>query len=100
MLQSKQVWLPVLHEPTRVNKVITQSLYSTKLIAHCENETKDPVTNYSKQSSVQILIGPEGDFTKEEIALALDNSFQPVTLGENRLRTETAGVVAATILSL
>ncbi len=100
MLQSKQVWLPVLHEPTLLNKVITHSLYSIKLIAHCANETKNPVTNYSQQSSVQILIGPEGDFTKEEIALALNNNYEPVALGETRLRTETAGVVAATILCL
>jgi 16S rRNA (uracil1498-N3)-methyltransferase len=100
MLQSKQAWLPVLHQPTLLNKVVTHSLYSIKLIAHCENETKKPVTDYSKQSSVQILIGPEGDFTKEEIALAIENNFQPVTIGENRLRTETAGVVAATILCL
>jgi 16S rRNA (uracil1498-N3)-methyltransferase len=100
MLQSKQFWLPALHEPTSVNEVITNSKYSTKLIAHCGDETKNPVANFSKQQSVQILIGPEGDFTKEEIALAIDNNFKPVTLGENRLRTETAGVVAATILCL
>lgn len=98
MLQSKQFWLPVLHEPTDVTKVITNAQYSTKLIAHCRNETKNPVTNFTKQPSVQILIGPEGDFTKEEIALAINNNFEAVTLGENRLRTETAGVVAAGIL--
>ncbi len=100
MLQSKQFWLPALHEPTPVDKVITNSHYITKLIAHCGNETKNPVTYFSKRSSVQILIGPEGDFSKEEIELAINNNFQPVTLGENRLRTETAGVVAATILCL
>jgi len=51
------------------------------------------------QSSNQIiLIGPEGDFSKEEIILALNNNFIPVTLGNTRLRTETAGIVAATLL--
>lgn len=100
MLQSKQFWLPTLQEATPVNKVIPNSQYSTKLIAHCGNGTKNPVTNFSKKSSVQILIGPEGDFTKEEIALAINNNFAPVTLGENRLRTETAGVVAATVLCI
>ncbi len=100
MLQSKQVWLPVLHEPTPADEVIRNSSYSTKLIAHCGNEIKKPLTDFMKQSSVQILIGPEGDFTKEEIELSINTNFEPVTLGENRLRTETAGVVAATILCL
>jgi 16S rRNA (uracil1498-N3)-methyltransferase len=100
MMQSKQTWLATLHEPTLVNKVITGSTYTTRLIAHCEDETKNAITNFSKQSSVQILIGPEGDFTKEEIEAALSHNFIPVGLGENRLRTETAGVVAATFLCI
>lgn len=98
MMQSKQVWLPVLHEPANYPKVIPASPYQTKLIAHCEDEMKRSVTDFRKDSNVQILIGPEGDFTKDEIALALTNGFQPVTLGETRLRAETAGVVAATVL--
>jgi 16S rRNA (uracil1498-N3)-methyltransferase len=100
MMQSKQTWLPTLHEPTAINKVIAGSTYTTKLIAHCEDESKNPITNFSKQSSAQILIGPEGDFTKEEIEAALSHNFLPVALGENRLRTETAGVVAATFLCI
>jgi 16S rRNA (uracil1498-N3)-methyltransferase len=100
MIQSKQTWLPILHEPTAVSKVIIASSYTTKLIAHCEDETRNPITNFSKQPSVQILIGPEGDFTKEEIEAATSHNFIPVGLGENRLRTETAGVVAATFLCI
>jgi 16S rRNA (uracil1498-N3)-methyltransferase len=100
MMQSKQFWLPTLHEPTAINNVITNSTYNTRLIAHCEDETKNPITNYAKHSSVQMLIGPEGDFTNDEIELALHNNFQPVTLGENRLRTETAGIVGATVLCI
>jgi 16S rRNA (uracil1498-N3)-methyltransferase len=46
------------------------------------------------------LIGPEGDFSKEELILAQENNFKTITLGENRLRTETAGVVAVSILNL
>jgi 16S rRNA (uracil1498-N3)-methyltransferase len=45
-----------------------------------------------------VLIGPEGDFTAEEIAAALENNFLPVSLGENRLRTETAGIVSAVMI--
>lgn len=98
MMQSKQVWLPILHEPTPIAEVVESSRYSTKLVAHCEEVPKASITDFRKNPSVQILIGPEGDFTHEEIAFALNNNFQAVTLGETRLRTETAGVVAATIL--
>lgn len=98
MMQSKQVWLPVLHEPTSFNKIVTQSCYDTKLIAHCEEENKKLISDFRKHASLQILIGPEGDFSRNEILLALDHQFQPVTLGETRLRTETAGVVAATVV--
>ena len=95
MMQSKQAWLPNLHQPTTVDKIIAGSTYVTKLIAHCENVTKKTITEFERQNSIQILIGPEGDFTKNEILHAIEKGFQPVTLGETRLRTETAGVVAA-----
>lgn len=100
MMQSKQVWLPVLQQPALVSKMIPASNYNTKLIAHCEEEMKNSIADFRKQSSVQILIGPEGDFTRDEITIALENTFQPVTLGETRLRTETAGVVAASVLCI
>jgi 16S rRNA (uracil1498-N3)-methyltransferase len=99
MMQSKQVWLPVLHKPTTLNEVVTASTHLTKLIAHCEDKTRF-LADFVKPQSVQILIGPEGDFTQEEIALALSKNYHAVTLGVNRLRTETAGVVAAAILVL
>jgi 16S rRNA (uracil1498-N3)-methyltransferase len=100
MMQSKQVWLPILQQPTLLSRVIATSDYELKLIAHCEEEMKATITDFRKQESVQILIGPEGDFTKDEISSALDNGFKPVTLGETRLRTETAGVVSATVLCI
>ncbi|MEK7225506.1 MAG: RsmE family RNA methyltransferase, partial [Bacteroidota bacterium] len=56
------------------------------------------LTNHPISQSALILIGPEGDFTVGEIEMALQNGFIPVSLGENRLRTETAGVVASTLL--
>ena len=98
ILQSQQTWLPQLHEPTDVKTFIQQSSYQQKLIAHCENDTKKELSNLSIQDHVQILIGPEGDFTHEEIEFALQNQYQPVSLGNTRLRTETAGVVAASLL--
>jgi 16S rRNA (uracil1498-N3)-methyltransferase len=72
-----------------------------KKIAHCIDEKKETLTNHqiSKSSNQLILIGPEGDFTRQEIELALQNNFTPVSLGETRLRTETAGIVAATLMA-
>lgn len=98
MMQSKQAWLPVLHEPTAFSKVITSSVYQNKLIAHCEDESKQSIKDFSGSDSIQILIGPEGDFSQSEIYFALQNNYTPVTLGYTRLRSETAGVVATTLL--
>jgi 16S rRNA (uracil1498-N3)-methyltransferase len=99
MLQSQQVWLPELNEPKQFsNLTIQPSIHQQKFIAHCAGGAKNKLNNQVVQQSSIILIGPEGDFTPEEINLALKNNFTPVTLGETRLRTETAGVVAATLL--
>ena len=102
MLQSRQVWLPVLHEPTSISHLVENAAYEKKYIAHCEDGLKNNLANegLSNIDSVLMLIGPEGDFTPAEISQAQDKGFIPVTLGDNRLRTETAGVVAATLLRL
>jgi 16S rRNA (uracil1498-N3)-methyltransferase len=110
MLQSQQTWLPVLHEPVKFATLISQSKQEQKFIAHCEDENNKvsltskllnlPVRQAGPSTSKLILIGPEGDFTKQEIELALQNNFTPVALGETRLRTETAGVVAAALLCI
>ncbi len=99
MLQSQQTWLPVLHEPSSLKNFMEKTNAESKLIAHCENGVKTVLTSKLINQSTCILIGPEGDFTPNEIELALQNSFIPVSLGETRLRTETAGIVAATLLS-
>lgn len=107
MLQSQQSWLPVLHEPLAYDKLIKGEHIPTidhKFIAHCEEEQKFSLAKElaaaSRESSRLILIGPEGDFTPEEISLALSVQFKPVSLGDTRLRAETAGVVAASLLCL
>ncbi len=99
MLQSQQCWLPILHEPVAVTKLITIADQDLKLIAHCENDQKNPLQQVPTAQNSLILIGPEGDFSKEEIELAHQNNFIAVSLGETRLRTETAGVVAITLLA-
>lgn len=98
MLQSQQTWLPLLHEPEPFKNHIYQSAYQQKLIAHCEEEKKQFITQLSASAETEILIGPEGDFSREEIELALDHLYLPVSLGATRLRAETAGVVAASLL--
>ncbi len=99
MLQSQQCWLPVLHEPTKFNVLIKSSAQQQKFIAHCIDDTKRSLADLNNESlsSKIILIGPEGDFTADEIELALQNNYSAVSLGETRLRTETAGMVAAVI---
>jgi 16S rRNA (uracil1498-N3)-methyltransferase len=100
MIQSQQYWLPVLHEPMIFQQVVTSSKYEAKYIAHCEEDEKQSIKNAFNATSKQILIGPEGDFTKDEILIALEHQFTAVSLGETRLRTETAGVVAAALLCI
>jgi 16S rRNA (uracil1498-N3)-methyltransferase len=104
MLQSQQVWLPVLHEPIAFDLVFRQQEIadtSQGFIAHCIQTQKRKLSDLINTSilSQVILIGPEGDFTEEEVSLAMQNHFIPVSLGETRLRAETAGIVAAALLS-
>ena len=96
MLQSQQTRLPVLHEPRPFEQVLVSA--SQKFIAHCEPHQKQDLKTIAVKDDVLMLIGPEGDFAPAEINSALQNNFQPVSLGNTRLRTETAGVVAATLL--
>ncbi|MBN8688066.1 MAG: 16S rRNA (uracil(1498)-N(3))-methyltransferase [Chitinophagales bacterium] len=95
MLQSQQVWLPRLSEPQAFKQVLEQRLENAKFIAHCEEGPKNSLAGQTVSASSIILIGPEGDFTPAEIDMAIAKGFMPVTLGETRLRTETAGIVAA-----
>ncbi len=98
MLQSQQAWLPLLHEPVTFKTCINQSTYQQKLIAHCDEKKKQLIKDLPITSDRQILIGPEGDFSPEEISFAIENGYAPITLGETRLRSETAGIVATALL--
>ncbi len=103
MLQSQQAWLPVLQEATKFNDYIKAAGTAgtlQKFIAHCEPDKKTPLSTIQPSSHSTILIGPEGDFSPKEIESALRSGFEPVSLGETRLRTETAGMVAAVLLAM
>lgn len=103
MLQSQQCYLPILHEPVALKKIpdAVQEM-GQKLIAHCldTGERVSLLTQMKAGQDTIALIGPEGDFTKEEITLCLGSGFNPVSLGVNRLRTETAGLYVCTIFNV
>ena len=95
MKQSNQCYLPILNEPVLLKDFIQQTNEGLKLIAHCEKTGKKSLKSVLKpHTDVTILIGPEGDFSEKEIKLAIENNYVPVALGETRLRTETAAIVA------
>ncbi|WP_132052959.1 RsmE family RNA methyltransferase [Pseudocnuella soli] len=100
LLQSQQSWMPVLHEPVAFNQLVASRTDEQKFIAHCLPNEKTALASVAGGQSSIILIGPEGDFTPEEIEATLARGYQPVALGDTRLRTETAGMVAATILRI
>lgn len=98
MLQSKQTWLPDLKESQAFEVAVSQSIWQQKLIAHCEEMQKSGLGRFNNLDDIQILIGPEGDFTLNEIESATLHGYQQVSLGHTRLRAETAGIVAASLL--
>lgn len=97
MLQSLQSWMPLLGEPRGFDEVIASAGQQQKMLAHCVDGAKvefASLFNPSLNTHI-ILIGPEGDFTPNEILKAAEKNFQFVSLGHTRLRTETAGIFAA-----
>lgn len=101
MLQSQQYWLPGLQMPVHYAEWVGKATCMHKLIAHCRDTDKKVISGLTGiQGDKMICIGPEGDFTADEIELALNNGFSPVSLGSTRLRTETAGMAAAVLLRI
>lgn len=95
MKQSGQKYLPELTRQLSFKELVVHPFDGDKLIAHCESGEKKLLKNsITPGNKILLLIGPEGDFAPSEIELALENGFIPVSLGDSRLRTETAGIVA------
>jgi 16S rRNA (uracil1498-N3)-methyltransferase len=93
--QSIKAYHPVLNEPVHLSKLLPTKFNGQKLIAHCEPGGKQALKELVKpEGKYLILIGPEGDFSPKEIEDALKNDFKAITLGESRLRTETAALEA------
>ena len=101
MKQSLKAHLPKINECIKFKDFIAKCNCQRKLIAHCGETEKTPLQKKIKiNENSCILIGPEGDFTKEEVELAKQNRFDFVSLGENRLRTETAGIYSCSIINM
>jgi len=96
MKQSIKAYRPVLNDPQDFSEFTGREYSGLKIIAHCsQSQQRSAITDiYSKGNDAVIMIGPEGDFSDDEIAVAIEKGFRPVHLGRSRLRTETAGVAA------
>ena len=94
--QSMQAYHPLLNEAMSFTELVSRTTTAQKMIAHCiDGEPRQFISQLAQPAQhYLILIGPEGDFSPNEIQLALQNDFNPLTLGNSRLRTETAGVAA------
>jgi 16S rRNA (uracil1498-N3)-methyltransferase len=99
--QSKQAYLPVLEDVCNYKDLIKRHFDGKKLIAYCSEEKKPYIKDLvSIGENVVIMIGPEGDFSADEIKLALENGYKGISLGNTRLRTETAGISACHSISV
>jgi len=102
MKQSLHFRMPKLNEPVNFNDFITEDFSGSKMIAHCEEGMEKAYLQniIEPNHQVNILIGPEGDFSRKEIKQALEHKWNAVSLGDSRLRTETAAIVACHTVAL
>ncbi len=99
MKQSLKFHTPLINEMISLKDFLRKDYQANKYIAHCKEEEKTNLKKENTDNSL-ILIGPEGDFSTSEIKLAITKKFKPITLGNNRLRTETAGIIATHTINL
>jgi 16S rRNA (uracil1498-N3)-methyltransferase len=101
MKQSLKAWLPAIHPLTKVSSLISSSTENQRFIAYVDQSNPAHLHSLAtKHTSYLVLIGPEGDFSTYELTMAQNNGFIKVSLGQSRLRTETAGMAACHILNL
>jgi len=103
--QSRKPWMPIVNEMTSFDDFISQKRRGLKYICHCYNEIPksdffNDITNITDAEDITVLVGPEGDFSIDEVRLALQQGYKSVTLGASRLRTETAGLAAVMMSQL
>ena len=103
--QSRKPFFPYVDEIVDFRKFVSECNSQYKYVCHCYNEIERNdffriLADVDSDSEITVIVGPEGDFSIDEVQYALDHGFQSVTLGDFRLRTETAGLVAVTISQL
>lgn len=100
MKQSLKAYKPILNDPLSMEAFLALEREGTKGIAHCYPSDRKGLHDLDRSGKYTMLVGPEGDFTEEEVSLALKSGYTPFHLGESRLRTETAGVYLTTAVQL
>jgi 16S rRNA (uracil1498-N3)-methyltransferase len=105
MKQSHKAWKPVIHDIVSFKDFIASPVEGRKYIAHCYEEIPrvslfTELQALDPTEPVTVLIGPEGDFSIDEVQMAIEAGYQSVHLGNSRLRTETAGLMAVTMMQL
>ena len=100
--QSRKAWMPKVNALESFKEFITTPREGRKFIAHCYTEIEkkdffDAITNDDLATPITVLVGPEGDFSIDEVRLAMEQGYESITLGKSRLRTETAGLMAVTM---
>lgn len=105
MKQSRKAWKPILNDMEDFGSFVSKPLSGHKFIAHCYDEIPrtslfDELRKATDCEPVTVLIGPEGDFSIDEVRMAVDNGYIPIHLGASRLRTETAAIVALMMMQL
>tara|TARA_Y100000590_G_C15518732_1_gene938465 strand:- start:150 stop:869 length:720 start_codon:yes stop_codon:yes gene_type:complete len=104
MKQTLKAKLPKINQTLKINDFIKNNFDDNKFICHLEKDISKTIFDYKKEfklnKSTCILIGPEGDFTMDEIKISKNNKFSFLSLGDSRLRTETAGIVACHLINI
>ena len=105
MKQSRKPWKPVVNDMITFKDFISMPREGRKFIAHCyqeieKNDLFDIINKDKDNENITILVGPEGDFSIDEVRFALENGYESISLGQSRLRTETAGLMAVTMSQL
>jgi 16S rRNA (uracil1498-N3)-methyltransferase len=98
--QSLKTYLPVLHEPVKFTDFVNRNNSGARFVAYVEEHQPIHLKEAYQKGDCTVLIGPEGDFSRKEMELALKSGIIPVSLGHSRLRTETAAMVACHIINI
>lgn len=100
--QSQNAWLPELSEPMPLKEFLREHTdpAAARYIAHCHSQSLPELYKEPRQTQIEVLIGPEGDFSEAEVTAAVENGWKEISLSQNRLRTETAAIVAVHSIAL